>query len=111
MSDKQKHTPGEWVRTTTVVRFRDNYDADAIAVDTALDNPQAQRMEDEPNEGKNIALCFGPDRRENSRLIIAAPDLLAACELTLLRVNANEYPDTVKMLREAVIKAKGENHV
>ena len=56
---------------------------------------------------ENEALC-DDDILANARLIAAAPDLLAALEgaLDALR-DSGEYPETARLARAAVNKAKG----
>lgn len=61
------------------------------------------------NQGFAIAKCFGPRAKENAKLIAAAPDLLAACEMMLTVYGlAQEAPHAVDVMRAAVAKAKGE---
>jgi hypothetical protein len=58
-----------------------------------------------------MSVCiYGEEAEANARLIAAAPDLLAACERALEKLNLiGGLPATIRVLQEAISKAKGED--
>jgi hypothetical protein len=59
--------------------------------------------------GVLVCVCHWPDEEQNCKLIAAAPELLAACELALKRYESEQLfgPDRNELER-AIKKAKGE---
>jgi UDP-N-acetyl-D-mannosaminuronic acid transferase (WecB/TagA/CpsF family) len=54
--------------------------------------------------------AYGSQIEANARLIAAAPDLLVACERALEKLSLiGGLPATVRVLQEAISKAKGED--
>jgi hypothetical protein len=90
---KAEHTPGPWYETT---RGRNEYQS-AICQEST---------------GKTIALTYTSNDAD-ARLIAAAPDALAVCELVLEAWHGNaknferKEPEYVKAARLVIAKAKG----
>ena len=91
-------TPGEWIYFDDVespfwgeIRSAETFDVIAHQVD-------------------------GDDRTEDFKLMAAAPELLAACELAYNLLNGGSYAvsstraDVVELLNTAIAKAKGETN-
>ena len=70
-----RHTPFPWD-----FRFVDSGDDGHVAVFTDYDDEEDADDENRANGGCNIAICFGPDKFENARLIMVAPEILLALE-------------------------------
>ena len=96
---KAKHTPGPWLIA----------EGDGTFV-YAL-NGQGFNRFDIKVQGQKAPL---DEMAANARLIAAAPDMLAACELAERFINPHCDPENmdsreaVRVLREAIRKAKGE---
>ena len=83
-----EHTSEPWGRgVQDVVDFQNESNVPCVCVGSDANNPDGKCLDDEPNNGRWVAICFGPDSEANAALIIAAPktkrerdDLLAACE-------------------------------
>ena len=84
-----KHTPGPWTRNR--------------AINTV-------------DMGRYSVICpFGADSKKhvseieaNMRIIAAAPDLLAALESMIAKIDADKLPISCSIARAAIAKAKGE---
>ena len=84
-----KHTPGPWTRNR--------------AINTV-------------DMGRYSVICpFGADSKKhvseieaNMRIISAAPDLLAALEAMIAKIDADKLPISCSLARAAIAKAKGE---
>jgi hypothetical protein len=84
-----KHTPGPWTRNR--------------AINTV-------------DMGRYSVICpFGADSKKhvseieaNMRIISAAPDLLAALESMIAKIDADKLPISCSLARAAIAKAKGE---
>lgn len=84
-----KHTPGPWTRNR--------------AINTV-------------DMGRYSVICpFGADSKKhvseieaNMRIIAAAPDLLAALEAMIAKIDADKLPISCSLARAAIAKAKGE---
>jgi hypothetical protein len=95
-----KHTPGPWTETACEVQ--------------APDGTSICEMFSRP-EDSGVNYPYAPEADANSRLICAAPDLLAALEQTLATLDAvcemqgfDKYKQHgSKQAREAIAKAKG----
>lgn len=67
------------------------------------------------NGGTLTAICLGPDQAANSRLIAAAPELLATCEAIAQLLGDDDLPDNgelsgaaiTEQLRAVIAKATG----
>jgi len=106
--------------TTSPWSIEEPEDGDAqrnhIAI-SAPDNPEATCVSEEYNDCKYIALCLGPDREANARLIAAAPELLVVCKSIALEltqhgdIDKNGYiridlpSEDVMALRDAIARA------
>lgn len=51
---------------------------------------------------------FNAEQRANAKLIVAAPDLLAACEIALQF--CGEYPEVYDQVADAIARAKGRDN-
>ena len=82
------HTPGPW---KVLVENHHIYAKDSYPVASATSHRKSE------------------ERLANARLIAAAPDLLAACELMLTVYGLKqEAPHAFETMRSAVAKARGE---
>jgi hypothetical protein len=71
-----QHTPGPWD-----FGFIDSLvEGGHIAVSPEYDNEKDDDDETRANGGCNIAICLGPDKFANARLIMVAPEILLALE-------------------------------
>ena len=104
-----KHTRGPW-----------HYEAWADPIDQQTQDGVEQRSIHGPdNHGVPHAMVYqdmhqGGCLDANARLIIAAPDLLAACKKTLRIVEPHDDPErwggvVCKILRDAIAKAEGKD--
>ena len=84
-----KHTPGPWTENACEVQ--------------APDGTSICEMFSRP-EDSGVNYPYAPEADANSRLICAAPDLLAALEM-ILEGNRNGW--IARVTREAIAKAKG----
>jgi len=92
---KTQHTPGPW-------KINKKY---SFSVETLSDG-----------QGINIiAECSDPDGirsagedSANAKLIAAAPDLLAALEAMIAKIDADKLPISCSLARAAIAKARGE---
>lgn len=99
MSDKAQHTPGPWRKARSLDRLN--------AHDTGIACSGAQTV---------LAECYAEfwakgevrpaECEANANLIVAAPDLLAACEALLPHVHGEEMRG---MLTAAIAKARGQS--
>jgi len=92
-----KHTPGPWTATA----------------ETNGSNTVVIFGADDRLVGTFKASILHGDARKNIRLVLAVPDLLAACEtaLTVIERPGASYKDTkqaVRQLEYAIAKARGE---
>ena len=86
---KAKHTPGPWTRNR--------------AINTV-------------DMGRYSVICpFGADSKKhvseieaNMRIISAAPDLLAALEAMIAKIDADKLPISCSIARAAIARARGE---
>ena len=98
-----EHTPGPWhpVRITCVKGT-----AFGIEAEGPYRGEIASLQDAEHIEG-----ITGAETEANASLIAAAPDLLAACEAALIAIHCGvteaQKRHRLKLLREAIAKAKG----
>lgn len=60
-------------------------------------------------EAQKVTVCYGNAPEETARLILAAPDLLAALEWAVETADTEQYEaDWYAAARAAIAKAKGE---
>lgn len=92
---ESKHTPGPWAVTK-------KFEVGPIS------------NEDDQSNGMVIPVAdvFGENRKDDARLIAAAPDLLKACSCALGWVTGNmdgdaDLGDAIELIREAIAKAEG----
>jgi hypothetical protein len=90
-----KHTPGPWST---------GCDEDGHMVYAADDSAVADALRDDGDAEAEVS---------NARLIAAAPDLLAACQVALAayRLAGKDVPEnsTAATLRSAIAKAEGQS--
>ncbi|MFA5151122.1 MAG: hypothetical protein WC554_01035 [Clostridia bacterium] len=96
MNTETKHTPGPWVIAW-------DYDGGIYPLHT---NPKAI-----PNGAAIYKPCIArAERRQDTRLIAAAPELLEACKYALIMCQnghtAQEYYDCASKLKSAIAKAE-----
>lgn len=92
--NKQRFTPGPW--RTGAGDFPTIYDRNHDKVAHCL-----MRPEDENGDGQLTRLA-------NAKLVSAAPDLLAALESMIAKIDADKLPISCSIARAAIAKAKGE---
>lgn len=85
-----KHTPGPWIWSAglSIWRESDSQIVSSVACDSVF-NPTEEEV-------------------SNARLISAAPDLLAALEAMIAKIDADKLPISCSLARAAIAKAKGE---
>lgn len=96
-----KHTPGPW---TMHPRFADGAEVRSLAQVAWC----GSACEISKSGGQIIDAA---EARANARLIAAAPDLLAACEMALLdmRYYATVHGESITAIEAAIAKAKGQS--
>ena len=87
-----KHTPGPWTETACEVQAPDG-------------TPICEMFSRPEDSGVNYP--YAPEADANSRLICAAPDLLAALERIASEGWTERGAFSVQIAREAIAKAKG----
>ena len=92
--NKQRFTPGPW--RTGAGDFPTIYDRNHDKVAHCL-----MRPEDENGDGQLTRLA-------NAKLVSVAPDLLAALESMIAKIDADKLPISCSIARAAIAKAKGE---
>ena len=85
-----KHTPGPWIWSAglSIWRESDSQIVSSVACDSVF-NPTEEEV-------------------SNARLISAAPDLLAALESMVKKIDTDKLPISCSLARAAIAKAKGE---
>jgi len=103
----EKHTTGLWITSGNLKN---------VELPSHLGDHWIGVYSDEAPIGHRMpAMCYGPDRKANARLIAAAPELLAAlegiyawgCETMPLRKHSIDCRCPIHIAEEAICKATG----